>query len=334
MYKHYTTPLDKCQEVTENSSIEILTDKTAKGKERPWREKKMANTLLSMAYEDINERKAERLRDCGNYLSFAVLADGNKKLKHMSSCRVRLCPLCAWRRSLKVHAHTVQILDAMDGEYAFIFLTLTVRNCEADELSATIDAMMDGWNRMSRRAVFKKAVKGWYRGLEVTHNVDHKSKNYGTYHPHFHTLLCVNKSYFKSRDYLSKDTWMQLWMESMRLDYEPIIDVRRVSGTTSQAVAEAAKYTVKDGDYILPDDWELTVETVRILDAALDNRRLVAYGGIMKELHKKLNLDDEVDGDLINVGDNDSEAAETETTVDFFWHTGYQQYIVHDKEQG
>lgn len=288
----------------------------------------MANTLLALAYDDINERKAERLRDCANFLTFTIKADGAKKLRTMNSCRVRLCPMCAWRRSLKVHAHTVQILDAMNEQYAFIFLTLTVQNCVADKLSSTIDDLMSGWQRLMQRKDVKKAIKGWYRGLEVTHNVDHTSESYNTYHPHFHTLLCVNKSYFTSRDYLSKGAWAQLWAESMRLDYEPIVDVRRVKGSTSKAVAEAAKYTVKDGDYILNNNWELTVDTVRILDTALENRRLVAYGGLMKELHKQLNLDDEVDGDLINVGEPDeTESSETEATVDFFWHTGYQQYV-------
>lgn len=308
-------------------SIEILSDVTAKGKERPWGEKKMANTILALAYDSINEKKAVRLRECANFLSFSLKADGSKKLKTMSSCRVRLCPMCAWRRSLKVHAHTVQILDAMNQEYAFIFLTLTVRNCTGEELPGTLDQLMAAWQRLSQRQAFRKAVKGWYRGLEVTHNVNHLSSAYNTYHPHFHTLLCVNKSYFRSRDYLSKEAWAKLWQESLQIDYEPVIDVRKVRGSTSQAVAEAAKYTVKDGDYIVPEDWELTLDTVRILDDALDNRRLVAYGGLMKELHKQLNLDDEVDGDLIHVGDDDSAADETDQTVDFFWHTGYQQYI-------
>ncbi len=330
MYTYYTPKPLTCQEVDEKNSIEILTDKSAKGKERPWREKKMANTLLALAYDDVNEKKAARLRDCGNYLSFAIHEDGTKKLKHMDSCRVRLCPMCAWRRSLKVHAHTVQILDAMQEQYAFIFLTLTVRNCLAEDLSGTIDTMMTAWRRLTERKAFKTAVKGWYRGLEVTHNVDIKDEYYDTYHPHFHALLCVNKSYFKSRDYLSQEAWTSLWRESARLSYDPMVDVRKVRGSTSQAVAEAAKYTVKDGDYILPDDWDLTVDTVRVLDAALDNRRLVAYGGLMKELHKQLNLDDEVDGDLIHVGDDDgSDAPETSKTVDFFWHTGYSQYVRH-----
>ena len=308
----------------------ILTDKSGSGRERPWREKKLANELLAVAYQEVNERKSERLRECADFLTFTIKEDGTMKLKHMNSCRVRLCPLCAWRRSLKVHAHTVQILDAMEGDYAYVFLTLTVRNCTGEELSDTIDQMMAAWKRLAERKAFRKAVKGWYRGLEVTHNVNHLSPSYDTFHPHFHTLLAVSKSYFTSRDYLSKDTWASLWQQSLKADYEPVIDVRRVKGANSKAVAEAAKYTVKDADYIIPDDWDLTVETVRILDAALENRRLVAYGGAMKEWHKKLNLDDEVDGDLINVGEEETEAPATDREAVYFWHTGYSQYIKHD----
>ena len=306
---------------------EILTDKSATGRERPWREKKMANQLLALAYDKVNEKKASRLRDCGTFLAFNLREDGSKKLRTMSSCHVRLCPLCAWRRSLKVHAHTVQILDAMQGEYAYVFLTLTVRNCAGNQLASELDKLMVAWNRFAGYKAVKAAVKGWYRGLEVTHNVNPLSASYDTFHPHFHCLLAVNKSYFTSRNYLKKSDWAQLWQRALRVDYEPVVDVRRVKGTTSAAVAEAAKYTVKDADYIRPDDWDLTVDTVKILDFALDGRRLVAYGGEMKEWHKKLNLDDEVDGDLINVGDDESKTALTDREVCYFWHTGYGQYI-------
>ena len=34
---------------------EILTDKSATGRERPWRKKKMANQLLALAYDKVNE---------------------------------------------------------------------------------------------------------------------------------------------------------------------------------------------------------------------------------------------------------------------------------------
>lgn len=303
-----------------DSQVVVLSDKSGTGRERPWREKKMANEKLSVAYEDVNQQKADRLRDCANMLIFSVGDDGKKKLTQMNSCRVRLCPLCAWRRSLKVHAHTTQILDAMAGKYAYIFLTLTVRNCTGTELTGTLNQIFKAWDRLLKRTAVKKAVKGWYRGLEVTHNID-----CDTYHPHFHTLLAVNKSYFDSRDYIKQADWADLWKQSLGANYVPVVDVRRVKGSTSKAVAEAAKYTVKDADYIIPEDWELTVETVRTLDAALDRRRLVAYGGEMKAWHKKLNLDDEVDGNLVNVGE--AEPVGTLREEVYFWHTGYSQYV-------
>lgn len=312
--------LSGCQE-----GLEVLSDKTAKGKERPWRKNKAANEYLALAYDELNPSKALRLRNCGTFLEFAVQEDGGKKLKSMNSCRVRLCPICTWRRSLKVHAHVMRILNAMDEKYSYLFLTLTVRNCKGDELSAQLDELMGAWHRFARRKQFQKAVKGWYRGLEITHNVRLDSPDYDTFHPHFHCLLAVNNSYFSSRDYLSQAAWTELWKESLRANYTPIVDVRRVKGNTSMAVAEAAKYAVKGSEYIVPEDWDLTIDTVRILDHALEQRRLVAFGGNMKELHKELNLDDEIDGDLVHI-DDELEPEEGIEQV-FFWHSGYQQYL-------
>jgi plasmid rolling circle replication initiator protein Rep len=87
-----------------------------------------------------------------------------------------------------------------------------------------------------------------------------------------------------------------------------------------------AKYTVKDTDYIKPWDWELTVEIVRVLDKALNHRRLVAFGGVFKEWHKKLNLDDAVDGDLVHVDSESSEIDENVLILSYEWNVGYQQY--------
>ena len=327
-YDTITVPARQA-ELDDSNSIEVLLDKSSTGRERPWRAKKMANEALSEAYKPVNPSKSERLLECGNFLSFSILEDGSKKLKTMTSCRVRLCPICTWRRSLKVQSHTLTILNAVNDKYAYLFLTLTVRNCSGEELSGTLDLMMGAWQRLSQRKQFKAAVKGWYRGLEVTHNTDRNSPFFDTFHPHFHCVLAVNKSYFTSRNYVKQDEWKELWKKSLRADYDPVVDVRRVKGCTAKAVAEAAKYSTKEEDYIVPTDWELTVSTVRTLDAALDQRKLVAYGGVMKQLHKQLNLDDEENGDLINVDSEDSTAAPTERVESYFWNTGYRQYVRH-----
>lgn len=306
-----------------------LRDVSATGRERPWKAKKEANTYLARAYDEISTSKAERLRECATVLSFNVGSDGNMRLHTMSSCRVRLCPMCAWRRSLKIFSNVSKIMDGMTTErkYGFVFLTLTVSNCEGDKLSKTIDGMMDGWKRLVERKAFRDAVKGFYRGLEVTHNVRPRSKGYNTYHPHFHCILAVDTAYFSGKNYIKQDDWVKMWRDSMRLDYDPIVDVRRVKGDTAKAVAEVAKYSVKDGDYIIPQNWELTVETVGLLDGALANRRLMAYGGKMREWHRRLNLQDEMSGNLVNVdGEEETETIDLKLLT-YVWNTGYNQYF-------
>jgi plasmid rolling circle replication initiator protein Rep len=164
--------------------------------------------------------------------------------------------------------------------------------------------------------------------LEITHNTNPQSVSYDTYHPHFHCILAVNKTYFKNEEYIQKSDWTSFWRKAMRLDYDPVVDVRRVKGNTAKAVAEVSKYAVKDSDYIIPDDWQLTVDTVKLLDSVLSNRRLVAYGGKFKDWHRKLNLDDEVDGDLVHIDGDVSVDPEVKELITYVWHTGYNQYFM------
>lgn len=301
---------------------QILQDVSSTGKVRPWREHKIANELLAKAYDDVNPRKAERLRECGTKLSFEEQENGKLKLVGMWNCRVRLCPLCSWRRSLKVAAQMTQVIAAMqqEKEHAFVLLTLTIRNCEGEELDETITQLMSGFKRLLELKEVGAICEGWYRSLEVTHNVEAD-----TYHPHFHVLLAVKPGYFSGGRYIKQEIWAKLWQESMRLDYTPVVDVRRVRGDTSGAIAEVAKYSVKPGDYLLPDDWSMTLKSVRLLDKALDKRRLIAYGGKFKLLHKRLHLDNEETGDLINV---DGQAPERPQgrVIHFLWYSGYRQY--------
>ena len=341
--------------MTGNKNQVKLNDISKSGKKRPWSEKKILNEYLATAYDNINSDKATRLRECATWLKFK---DG--LLNKANFCRVRLCPMSAWRRGLKIYAHTMAIMDGMatEKEYGYIFVTFTLRNCNGNELSANIDNMMKSWNKFTKYARFKSAVKGWYRGLEVVHDanefitkdmyygnskkhlkpkkdyykrlglsVGDLNPNFDMYHPHFHCVFAVNKSYFKNKEYIDQKEWVQLWKKAMRLDYIPVVDVRKVKGTTAKAVSEIAKYAVKDSDYIIPEDWELTVNTVRLLDKVLDKRRLVAYGGKFKEWHKKLNLDDEVDGDLVVTGE-ELGIDEKEEKIEYYsWNIGYQLYI-------
>lgn len=298
-----------------------LVDKKGK-KEKPWRVYKLQNSYLSMAYSEVDANKAQRLENCASWLEFSK-TEGGLKLHNANFCRVRLCPICAWRRSLKTYGQVRSVVDKLENNYKYIFLTLTCRNCDGEDLSTTLTKLFQAYNRLFKYKEVKQVAKGYYRGLEITHNLQED-----TFHPHFHVLIAVNKSYFKSRYYISQCKWSELWQKALQVAYNPIVDVRKVNGTYEKAVAEVAKYATKSSEVICFDDWDLTVKTVSILDKALNNRRLAGWGGIFKEVHKELHLDDSEDGDLLHTETTVNESEEELEKIVYTWHTGYNQYYI------
>lgn len=316
--------------------MEYLSDKDKKGKERPWTQKKIKSIMLADSYERLGLKKSYMVRECGSYLEFRrYIESGDFKLNGANFCKDRLCPMCAWRRSLKIFGQTSKVMNKAlnDKDYRFLFLTLTCKNVYGEELSSTLDELFKSFKKMMERKQVKSIVKGWFRGFEVTHNIDKKSKDYDTYHPHFHIIIMVNKSYFTDkRYYISQDNWTNLWKESLGVNYIPIVNIKAFkTGTKTQtckSVAESAKYTVKDNDYLIEDNEELTDSAVMILSRALKSRRLIAFGGELRKIHKELNLDDAEKGDLINIDANDQLRDDINYIIERYkWNIGYSQYF-------
>ena len=72
----------------------------------------------------------------------------------------------------------------------YLFLTLTVRICPGDKLGDTLGELTKAWHRLVMHRQVKRAIKGWYRALEVTRNTG-GGEWHGTYHPHIHAVLAV-----------------------------------------------------------------------------------------------------------------------------------------------
>lgn len=300
------------------ANCQVLVDKSASGRVRPWAVQKLNSDYVAMAYDEVNPKKAERMRECAKWLTYVRKEDGTLKLHDARFCRVRLCPVCQWRRALKTFAQMSQVLEiARAHGYEFLFLTLTLRSVTGCELSDTLSDLFGGFNRFMKYKRVRQAVRGFYRGCEVTHNaVD------DTYHPHLHIVLAVRPSYFK-KAYISQADITELWKKALKVDYMPIVDIRRCRGG-AKAIAEACKYTVKPSDIINVDDWEMTVETLRVLDGALDRRRFVGLGGIIREIHRQLQLDDIEDGDLLHVNDKPDDKIDIDNEITFWWN-GYSR---------
>lgn len=323
---------------TENEkSQDVILDNELQAKFTP---KRKASEILAQSYERIGyENKAQRVAECGTWLEFraplgsvsappsapaeAVGTSEGWKLHNANFCRDRLCPMCSWRRTYKIFSQISRIMNEIQDKYIFLFLTLTVPNCSADELSNTIDLLQRGWYRFINYKRVKTAVKGYFKALETTRNTDTQSKSYDTYHPHFHCILAVNKSYFASRDYIQRDEWLSMWQKAMKNPTITQVDIRRCKAkeeiqegekavkALASAVAEVAKYSVKDADYLgrydkksgcltpFPDD-EIDGAVIA-LSSALHGRKLTALGGVFDEVFKKLQLDDCENGDLIHI---------------------------------
>lgn len=286
---------------------------------------------MAESYKRIGSQKYYRVLDCSTFLEFTYfLNTGEKRLNNANFCKVRLCPMCSWRRSLKIFGQVSKVMDYVEENYnyRYIFLTLTVKNCYGEDLRLTLDHMTKSFNKLSERKAFKQSVKGYFRSLEVTYNKDEN-----TYHPHFHLILAVNDSYFTdTRYYLSQEKWTELWKSSLKVDYIPIVDVRKLKKNRGKEVAEVAKYTVKSEDFIIREtdgqiNKKLTDEVVKTLDFSLHRKRLTSFGFIFKEVHRKLNLDDAEDGDLINT-DNDENLRSDLTSVilRYQWNIGIKNY--------
>lgn len=291
---------------------------------RPWGRHKMINSALANLYDFIDPKKAERLRKCADFVQFRILADGSKKLDKANFCRVRLCPMCQWRRGLKTFSQISQCFDYFAREklnYKFVLLTLTVRNCAADELKESLDSMQAAWNRFRQQKAFKQAFKGVFKSWEITHNLRDNS-----FHPHYHIICAVAPSYFKSRYYLSHEKLVAMWRKAARLDYDPQVDVRRIKGDSAGAIAEVAKYAVKPSDYIFADDIDYSIEVIRLLDKVLDNRRFLSFCGCFKDAQIALKLDDIENGDLVHLDDDSAADDDNSKVVSFAWISGYNRY--------
>lgn len=358
------------------STVQFLEDRTKSGKKRDWQGKKQRSLLTADHFEKAGlTSKAERMRECADILVFRRTDEG-LKLYQAWFCKVRLCPMCNWRRSLKLAYQNKRIVEAVNERenVRWLFLTLTVRNVGAESLSETISDMFKAWNRFAGYKAFKTAVRGYFRALEVTRDRDpfitpkrykrnpeyydkwglkigDRNPNYGTYHPHFHVLLCVSPSYFKKKElYITQEEWTSLWKRAAKLDYTPIVHIEKVKPKKrvedagkcenevkraikeQNAILEVSKYPVKDTDVIKGKKISAeNVETVSALDNALQNKRLIGYGGLLKEVRKELNLSDPEDGDLVHVSEDDK-IANGAFDVMARWHIGFRNYVIFDDD--
>jgi plasmid rolling circle replication initiator protein Rep len=331
---------------TSKTKSTLLSDKNQAGKERPWRKHKNQAIALAEAFgrNEGYSKVAHRIAGCGKWLKFNVCREFHKKLIAAPFCSHLGCVMCQWRRSMKISFQVRQLGCEHLKKYKSdipLLLTLTVPNCGAGDFSNTLSTMYWAFNNMFQRVKIKKAVRSWFRGLEVTFN-----KKTMTYHPHFHVLLMVPENYFtRSRGlYIERDEWLEMWQKATGMPEITQVDIRRCRSkkgnkpgdTIGSVAAEVAKYIAKPSSYIekLKENYFFVdSEVILTLHACLKGRRLIGFGGLFKELRKKLKQEEIESADLIRISNNENGCSCTfcgspvvgEET--FVFHFGIRNYI-------
>lgn len=262
---------------------------------KKWDEKKLLS--IKMAAKMIRcglRKRGMRMAECAETVLFRHCDDCGRVSVHRAQlCRDKLCPVCSWRLARQRYGAMLQILryiangDGGEGE-KFWFMTLTVPNVDMIHLGATLDAMAAAWNRLLQRVSVKDSVLGWARAVEITYNQKTRQA-----HPHYHVILVT----LDARDKMWQQKIISDWLACYRGEGTPSIkaqDIRAVyskdvlcDDAQTKAILETFKYTQKSSDLLeMPGKilYEYAAQTAR--------RRMIAFGGILKDAKAALHVAD------------------------------------------
>lgn len=261
-----------------NKKNQDIMDKSTK--------KKRKNGVLAYFMERlvsenlVSENTLELVKECNTFMMMVADETLEKKKQHKgNTCKNRFCPICAWKKSRKdaLALSVMMTYLKQEEKKEFIFLTLTAPNVEADELENEIKHYNHSFQKLMQRKEVKNIVKGYARKLEITYNEERDD-----YHPHFHILITVNKSYFTdTKQYINRDRWLELWQQVTKNPTITQVDVRKVRNSKDNKVFEIAKYSAKDSDYLINQ------EVFEVFYNALKGKRLIVYSGLFKKAMTK-----------------------------------------------
>ena len=286
----------------------------------------------SLAADEKLQDKASQILACGDFITGSIVEQSGQqmfKIEHANFCRVRLCPMCQWRRGAKMQSQMMQVFEYLNQRHDFsiryIFITLTVPNPTPDKLSAKIDEMQKAWNTLTHDfRKMRQSMRGWYRSLEITYNAAAD-----TYHPHFHAIVAVDSDYFTDPEkYIERDELLQAWRDAMDDQTITQVDIRAFRGTSLKqmlkSVQEACKYICKPSGMLDPADMDQTARVVETVHHAIRYRRLIAFGGIIAQARRDLGLTS-VEGKDADLTDDNTGTAKRIKGISLVWCGGFYQ---------
>ena len=217
---------------------------------------------LAGLYDSDNPVKAVRIRDCGTFLAMRKYSDiaSTCELSSANFCKHPLCPMCAWRWSLKYGQIVEYALSFCT--YPLSFLTLTIPN--TPELSSASIYQLRRQAIDFTRLYFKQNYLGYIMAIEITASIEQG------FHPHIHAIIETSERQSYTLEAISRlqREWGRMWgYDWLKATLYPIDD-------RAKAAREMSKYLVKAS---APP----TKEQLHIIAAATHGLRRLAFQGTL-----------------------------------------------------
>lgn len=209
---------------------------------------------------NVSLKNSKNLSSCSPSLTFSHDVDSNSyHLKDSFFCRSRFCPLCNWRRRLKLGYRFYNYLLPLSDKYQILFFTATIPNSPLWRLRSSCDILTKSYNTLfglgakagtgtRNKGLFDKTYHlGSFRNIEITrrftsldpeptYEYNGIEKYYYSdhslppclfdYHPHIHAILLFDKNLeLPPHNCFGTDNqnnWVSLWAKALLksgLDY-------------------------------------------------------------------------------------------------------------------
>lgn len=269
-----------------------------------WTEKKKLAKEVAKKLRSIGETaRAARMECCSEVIAGRICSDcGQMMVDYANLCRDRFCPICKWRLAMQRFANMLTIVTGLRQAYPeaeWQFVTLTAKNCPPAQLNTMLDEMSRCWNNITTTKRFKETVAGWAKSVEITYN-----SRTGELHPHYHIIMMYHEGQ-ACTEYV-----IRRWLKGVRLTTSELAQcAERIEWTVSDtvevggqmwedevdkaaidAILETFKYATKDSDVL-----QLPTQAFFYVTKLLANRRLVSFGGLIKEYAKACEVDKKMD---------------------------------------
>jgi hypothetical protein len=180
--------LDELQEFFEQNPQLTTEEKTEKHFETENKDRQ-----IMRSYWNMYRCNREMVKD----------SKGNVKTRY---CKNRLCLICNSIRTAALLDKYAPIFEAWEDE--LFMVTLTIENCEANQLKASIDEMQKSFIK-AKDSIKKLHQKGRAKKFEGLRKLECTSLRENDFHPHFHILVRGEENAYLLRDY-----WVEVVQKS------------------------------------------------------------------------------------------------------------------------